>query len=306
MPPKLTLSIITTLLSTAVYSQPQDTGTFYAGGNIGASVIDTDSVYLDGDDHPTSATGGLVLGVNITPYLAFETDYSYLGQMPTARGDKTVDAWSNYLLTRYAVSDKAGLYFKLGMSLNDDNWTPSAGTGVHYRLSQNWLLDVGYRWIDDIPDVESDLYEFTVGGRYLFGVDEPEPLPLIVKPTPSPEPELKEVVVSIDAETLFQFDSDEVQVNEALLRAVDDIGTTQQIIVVGHTDSTGSAAYNMALSLRRAVAIKDFLVLKGIPENNILVQGRGEEEPIASNDTHIGRTQNRRVEIRYHVVKVEE
>ncbi|UJX11752.1 hypothetical protein JHT19_25840 (plasmid) [Vibrio parahaemolyticus] len=57
MPPKLTLSIITTLLSTAVYSQPQDTGTFYAGGNIGASVIDTDSIYLDGDDHPTSATG---------------------------------------------------------------------------------------------------------------------------------------------------------------------------------------------------------------------------------------------------------
>ncbi|UPR42062.1 hypothetical protein H9K57_24625 (plasmid) [Vibrio parahaemolyticus] len=73
--------------------------------------------------------GGLVLGVNITPYLALETDYSYLGQMPTANGDKTVDAWSNYLLTRYALSDKAGLYFKLGMSLNDDNWTPSAGTG---------------------------------------------------------------------------------------------------------------------------------------------------------------------------------
>ncbi len=171
---------------------------------------------------------------------------------------------------------------------------------MNYRLSQNWLLDVGYRWIDDIPDVESDLYEFTVGGRYLFGVDEPVPLPPIAKSTLPPEPELKEVVVSIDAETLFKFDSDEVQVNEALLRAVDDIGTTQQIIVVGHTDSTGSAAYNMALSLRRAVAIKDFMVLKGIPENNILVQGRGEEEPIASNDTHIGRNQNRRVEIRYH------
>lgn len=306
MPPKLTLSIISTLLSTAVYSQPQNMGSFYAGGNIGASVIDTDSAYLDGDDHPTSVSGGLALGVNITPYLAFETDYSYLGQMSSPRGDKTIDAWSSYLLTRYAISDKAGLYFKLGMSLNDHNWTPSAGTGVHYRLSQNWLLDVGYRWIDDIPDVESDLYEFTVGARYLFGVDEPEPLPLIVKTTPSPEPELKEVVVSIDAETLFKFDSDEVLVSEALLQAVDDIGTTQRIVVIGHTDSTGSAAYNMALSLRRAVAIKDFMVLKGIPENNILVQGRGEEEPIASNDTHIGRNQNRRVEIRYHVVKVEE
>ncbi len=58
--------------------------------------------------------------------LGFETDYSYLGQMPTANGDKTVDAWSNYLLTRYALSDNAGLYFKLGMSLNDDNWTPVA------------------------------------------------------------------------------------------------------------------------------------------------------------------------------------
>ncbi|WP_050498064.1 OmpA family protein [Vibrio parahaemolyticus] len=304
MPPKLTLSIITTLLSTAVYSQPQDTGNFYVGGNIGVSVIDTDSVYLDGDDHPTSATGGLVLGVNITPYLAFETDYSYLGQMPTANEDKTVDAWSNYLLTRYALSDKAGLYFKLGMSLNDDNWTPSAGAGVHYRLSQNWLLDVGYRWIDDIPDVESDLYEFTVGGRYLFGVDESEPLPPIVEPTP--EPVLQEVILSMSAETLFKFDSDEVQPNDALILATHEIGSERKVTIIGHTDSSGSATYNMVLSLRRAEAIKRFMESRGIPSENILTQGRGEEEPIASNATKAGRAQNRRVEIRYHVVKMEE
>ncbi|HIF9456471.1 TPA: hypothetical protein ACX6SN_001075 [Photobacterium damselae] len=55
MDQKLTLPIIATLLSTAAYSQPQDMGTVYTGGNIGASAIDTDSVYLGDDKHPTKA-----------------------------------------------------------------------------------------------------------------------------------------------------------------------------------------------------------------------------------------------------------
>lgn len=303
---KCPFSVAVALFSVAVSAAPQDMGTFYTGANIGGSMIDTDSIYLNGEDRPMSATGGWVGGVNITPYLAFETDYSYLGQMPTANGDKTVDAWSNYLLTRYTISDKAGLYFKLGMSLNDDNWTPSAGAGVHYRVAQHWLLDVGYRWIDDIPDVESDLYEFTVGGRYLFGVEKTPPLAPIVTPPPPPEPEVQEVIITMGAEALFQFDSELVNPNEALLNAINDIGKAQNVTVIGHTDSSGSATYNMSLSVRRAEAIKRLMVLKGIPEANIRVLGRGEEEPIAPNDTEIGRIQNRRVEIRYDVVKVEE
>ena len=68
-------------------------------------------------------------------------------------------------------------------------------------------------------------------------------------------------------------------------------------IIIGHTDSTGSAEYNLGLSMRRAQAVSDYLVSTGVAEEKLREVGRGEEDPIASNDTAEGRAQNRRVEI---------
>jgi len=68
-------------------------------------------------------------------------------------------------------------------------------------------------------------------------------------------------------------------------------------IIIGHTDSTGSAEYNQGLSMRRAQAVSDYLVSTGVNADILREVGRGEEDPIASNDTAEGRTQNRRVEI---------
>lgn len=70
-----------------------------------------------------------------------------------------------------------------------------------------------------------------------------------------------------------------------------------RVTVVGHTDNTGSAAVNDPLSLDRAEAVKDYLTARGVPSQRVLVQGRGEREPIANNGTESGRAQNRRVEI---------
>lgn len=67
--------------------------------------------------------------------------------------------------------------------------------------------------------------------------------------------------------------------------------------VVGHTDSTGSAEYNLALSQRRAASVKAGLVTEGMNAAEIRDQGAGETQPIASNDTEEGRKQNRRVVI---------
>ncbi|MBE6458283.1 MAG: OmpA family protein [Alphaproteobacteria bacterium] len=67
--------------------------------------------------------------------------------------------------------------------------------------------------------------------------------------------------------------------------------------VYGYTDSTGSAAINNALSLRRANAVSNFLRLKGVDGNRIITDGLGSSNPIASNATAEGREQNRRVEI---------
>ena len=67
--------------------------------------------------------------------------------------------------------------------------------------------------------------------------------------------------------------------------------------VVGHTDNTGSRAYNMDLSLRRAESVAGILRAGGVPASRISTSGRAFDEPVASNATPEGRAQNRRVEI---------
>ena len=70
-----------------------------------------------------------------------------------------------------------------------------------------------------------------------------------------------------------------------------------EVLVVGHTDSTGEASYNQGLSERRADAARNFLIGAGLEADRIRAVGRGESEPIDSNDTDAGRQANRRVEI---------
>ena len=68
--------------------------------------------------------------------------------------------------------------------------------------------------------------------------------------------------------------------------------------VIGHTDSTGSDAYNMTLSQRRADSVATYLSSNGVLRARIATQGMGESQPIANNDSEAGRAQNRRVEIK--------
>ena len=72
-----------------------------------------------------------------------------------------------------------------------------------------------------------------------------------------------------------------------------------RVLIVGHTDSKGSDAYNMALGMRRAIAVRDKLIEFGLDPSRILgVESRGESEPIATNDTPEGRFENRRIEFK--------
>ena len=69
------------------------------------------------------------------------------------------------------------------------------------------------------------------------------------------------------------------------------------ILATGHTDSIGKASYNQKLSIRRAQAVKDYLVKLGIPSDRIFIDGKGATQPVASNKTSQGRARNRRVDV---------
>ncbi|MDX1775665.1 MAG: OmpA family protein [Desulfobulbales bacterium] len=100
------------------------------------------------------------------------------------------------------------------------------------------------------------------------------------------------------------FDTDSAIVKSGLYSEIDRIANIlvkypQTVIQVeGHTDSTGSETYNMDLSARRAEAVKNLLVQRGVDPIRILTVAFGESAPIASNATDYGRAQNRRVEIK--------
>jgi outer membrane protein OmpA-like peptidoglycan-associated protein len=68
-------------------------------------------------------------------------------------------------------------------------------------------------------------------------------------------------------------------------------------IIEGYTDNVGSDAFNVDLSLRRAEAVRGFLIKNGVSGERVTARGYGEASPVASNDTEAGRQQNRRVEI---------
>ncbi|MBI0475558.1 OmpA family protein [Sphingomonas sp. MA1305] len=110
------------------------------------------------------------------------------------------------------------------------------------------------------------------------------------------------LLLNIPSGITFAYDSAAVQ--PQFQRTLDQVADTlaqynqTYIDVYGHTDSTGSDAYNQQLSERRAVAVADYLSSRGVQPARIGTRGFGESQPIASNDTDAGRAANRRVEIK--------
>ena len=115
----------------------------------------------------------------------------------------------------------------------------------------------------------------------------------------APRPTTEKVTLAADA--LFDFDKAVIKSDAkaklddlvAKLKAIN----LEVIIAIGHTDSVGSAAYNQKLSLKRAEAVKAFIISKGIEPNRVYTEGKGEKHPFADNKTKAGRSKNRRVEI---------
>ncbi len=129
----------------------------------------------------------------------------------------------------------------------------------------------------------------------------PAPMAAMPAPAPAPAPAPVASKVTYAADAFFDFDKSVLKAKgkaklDGLVDKIKDI-KLEVVIAVGHTDSVGTDAYNQKLSLRRAEAVKAYLVTKGIEKNRIYTEGKGERAPIADNKTSAGRAKNRRVEV---------
>lgn len=101
----------------------------------------------------------------------------------------------------------------------------------------------------------------------------------------------------------ISFDTDRAEIKPAFRATLDKVAsvlnenTATNIIIVGHTDSTGTDSHNQRLSFDRANSTRTYLASRSVQPSRIAVDGKGESQPIASNDTIDGRARNRRVEI---------
>jgi outer membrane protein OmpA-like peptidoglycan-associated protein len=109
------------------------------------------------------------------------------------------------------------------------------------------------------------------------------------------------LVVTFASGLLYDFDSDAIrpaaaQNLQALAASLKKYSDTE-LLIVGHTDARGTPEYNQDLSTRRASSAAYYLAMQGVARSRVQVSGRGEMEPVASNDTEAGRQTNRRIEV---------
>ncbi|WP_213955645.1 MULTISPECIES: outer membrane protein OmpA [unclassified Variovorax] len=170
-----------------------------------------------------------------------------------------------------------------------DNWQDSAGQLV-WRNGTNELCWRDSNWTPATAAVGCD-------GALVPAAPVATPAP----PVPVPPPQVAASKVTFAADAFFDFDKSVLKPEgraklDDLVSKIKGVNL-EVIIAVGHTDSIGSDAYNQRLSVRRAEAVKAYLVSKGIERNRVYTEGKGEKQPVADNRTKEGRAKNRRVEI---------
>ena len=173
-------------------------------------------------------------------------------------------------------------------------WLDVAG-GVTYKLNPGlaFYAQAGYQWAVAPSNVSRDGFVGDIGLRFTFGAPPPPP-PAV--PAPPPPPPMHQVYTVFFDWDKYNITPEGMQILEAAA-AHWKAGGAVQIQVTGYTDLSGSAAYNQRLSERRANAVATALERLGIARNEMIVSGRGMNDPRLPTPLGVREPQNRRVEI---------
>lgn len=179
-----------------------------------------------------------------------------------------------------------------------NNWVNAGGTPWKNASGQCWRNSA---WTP--ATAHSDCDGAVKAPAPVAVVEQPRVSATFVAPVEKAPEVVKPVVTKVvyNADTFFDFDKSvlkpEGKAKLDLITGRLNTMNLEVVIVVGHTDSIGTDAYNIKLGDRRANAVKAYLISKGVEKNRVYTESKGERQPIADNRTAAGRAKNRRVEI---------
>jgi OOP family OmpA-OmpF porin len=280
---------------------------WYVGGS--AEWMKTDKSYIDKDGWGAD----IRVGKPVHPYWDIQFD---VGQ---ARGntDTNGDYWNTHygvdallMLSRQNVRpylligvggqhdhlNRPGLYQR-----NDTSFYYQGGIGVQVGMNERWTFQADLRAVRGNPQEDKFGFDKSLNKMVRFGFNyalqppprpAPPPAPVIEQPAPTPAPTepppppAKFEKVTLSATELFGFDSAKLTMPQPRL---DDIANVLQqnptltdITITGYTDRIGKPKYNQKLSERRANAVREYLIGKGIDGGRLKAVGRGEENPVVT------------------------
>lgn len=301
---------------------------FYVGARAGG-VHYADFDAKTGNDHwnPSHSTsidkddfaGGIFMGYNVTPWFAVETGYTWLGEVKLKEANAKIKQQAIDLVGKftYQATDSLDLYTKVGgawqfshikaegLSDRDDSLVATAGLGAEYHFTNNLSARAEYQYYHDMevkPTGENTKLNWDAhyyGVSLVYGWGAPAAVvPVVVEVVEATTVQLEPISVEMP----FSFDSNELSAQDK--QRLEPIAQRlvnfpeAQLVVIGHSDSTGAEAYNQKLSEERALTVATYLTKQfNIDPSRVSAEGRGELDPAATNDTTEGRAENRRADV---------
>ncbi|ODS05584.1 OmpA family protein [Vibrio scophthalmi] len=251
-------------------------------------------------------SGKIDMGYNFNQYIGVYGSYDH-AQHTWSRHDLHLASFGlkgkEYLTDRLSLFGKAGATY-LFKGDNDNGLIGSFGLGLEYQLTNAVAVRFGadyYNDLDITPTRMGDLTQLYWGMTYRFG----QPAtPLVMTKTvelmKEVQPVKEDIAISFaSTKILFSNNSSLLMSTKPLEGPLDLLNKDSKLKarIVGHADSTGSADYNQRLSLRRAKTVAEYFISNDVDPSRISALGRGEDDPIANNNSEFGRSQNRRVEL---------
>jgi len=222
-----------------------------------------------------------------------------VGQL-TVMANLLYDFMPTSVITPYIGAGAGIAFVDSNASLGSTQFAYQGMLGVAYNVSEQLRFMVEGRYVGTTnPSVNTPFGNVSfqnqnilalAGVSYKFTAAPPPPPPPAAAPVAPPS-------------FMVFFDWDRANLSEQALTTIRQAANAYKqkgnarVTATGHTDTSGTEAYNMALSLRRANAVKDALVREGVPATNISVVGRGEQGLLVQTGPNVREPQNRRVEI---------